>query len=761
MRRMITYKLVVLVVFLWIALFWGGMTPILAVEQPAAAPEKKEILKDLSPEEIKKKIEDLNHQINIAKQAENAQTTRQMGVALTDLQERTASLRSMESTFKRLLTALKKKESLESEEATLRKNLQAQQQTGIVQKPPYSLSFYDSILNELEAAEQQKISAELAVTLGRKSLESSEMRLEDARKELRKIKDQLDATDKKDITIELKWTLEKAELEKELAAALVNFEKANHDNLLREVKLAELRTDLSRINISWVRKYLYFEKNDLDKQLEAIQDQTKELRNRIQKLVKEQKQAEDALLTAQKLSDSTTDINLAPVAAAALKEHEAWIKTYQAILEQAEEMLGFLGHQEQAWQLRYGLLKQEISNEKIASEKQEINKYIENLNRTLGVQQSFQINLQSQITAAENRISEEKLNSQVKNHLGNELKAMQTLAKWRFEYISALLVTQRIDRRILDEIDLRLKQISLKQKLISLKDDFKKIGELELWVIDEHAMTVGKIFSALFILVIGIFLARLSVRIIRNRLLPRTSIKVTAAAAVEKIIYYFTLLMIILFALRMINIPLTAFTFLGGAVAIGVGFGAQNLINNFISGFIIMAEQPVKINDLIEIEGNFAVVEDIGARCTRIRTGANVHILVPNSSFLEKNITNWTLSDQKIRAHVTVGVAYGSPVRDVERLILKAAAEHNKVLNHPEVFVLFNDFGDNALIFDVYFWLSMVRIMERRIIESDIRFQIDELFREAEIVIAFPQRDVHLDTQKPLEFRLIDPKDQA
>ena len=194
-------------------------------------------------------------------------------------------------------------------------------------------------------------------------------------------------------------------------------------------------------------------------------------------------------------------------------------------------------------------------------------------------------------------------------------------------------------------------------------------------------------------------------------------------------------------------------------MAIGVGFGAQTLINNFISGFILLGERPIRIGDLIEMEGNFAIVEDIGARCTRIRTGANVDILVPNSSFLEKNITNWTLSDKNVRAHVTVGVAYGSPVREVEGLMLKAAGEYGKVLSRPEPFVLFNEFGDNALIFDVYFWLSMTRIMQRRIIESDIRFRINELFRKTGIIIAFPQQNVHLDTQRPLEFRLIDSKE--
>jgi small-conductance mechanosensitive channel len=237
--------------------------------------------------------------------------------------------------------------------------------------------------------------------------------------------------------------------------------------------------------------------------------------------------------------------------------------------------------------------------------------------------------------------------------------------------------------------------------------------------------------------------------------------KETTAAAVEKVINYFTVFLIVLFALRVVNIPLTLFTFLGGAVAIGVGFGAQNLINNFISGFIIMAEQPIKIGDLIEIEGNFAMVEEIGARCTRIRTGGNVQILVPNSSFLEKNIINWTHSDKEVRAQITIGVVYGSPVREAERLLLQVADEHKRVRKVPKPFVLFADFGDSSLIFDLYFWISMDRIMDRRIIESDIRFRIDELFREAGIVIAFPQRDIHLDTNKPLEFRLLKDSDDS
>jgi small-conductance mechanosensitive channel len=288
--------------------------------------------------------------------------------------------------------------------------------------------------------------------------------------------------------------------------------------------------------------------------------------------------------------------------------------------------------------------------------------------------------------------------------------------------------------------------------------DFLNIWNSKVLVIDNYPITVGKLVIALIVLVIGLLLTKFLLRAFARRLLAKTPLKRGTASAIEKMFIYFAYLLVVLFALRMLNIPLAAFAFFGGAIAIGVGFGAQNIINNFISGFIIMTEQPITIGDLVEIEGVLGQVEEIGARCTRIRTGENIDILVPNSTFLEKNITNWTLSDTKIRTKVVAGVVYGSPVKKAEELLLKAAEETDNVLKHPNPFVIFADFGDNALMFEVYFWISVNRIIERRLIESSVRFRIDELFREAGIVIAFPQRDVHLDTQRPLDLRIVDSK---
>jgi potassium efflux system protein len=297
--------------------------------------------------------------------------------------------------------------------------------------------------------------------------------------------------------------------------------------------------------------------------------------------------------------------------------------------------------------------------------------------------------------------------------------------------------------------------LSIPEMEVPFADRFLSFWKFELFVIDGNSVSVNHFAIALLAFFIGLAVVGQVVRLFKKRILPKTTLKPNEAATAAKLLYYFGLLLVLLLSLHIIHIPLTAFAFVGGALAIGVGFGAQNLINNFISGFILMAERPIRVGDVIEIEGNFATVEDIGPRSTRIRTGANIHVLVPNSSFLEKNIVNWTLSDKMVRAHVAVGVAYGSPVRKVEALLLQAVSENEKVRKDPEPFVLFKDFGDNALQFTLYFWVSMDTLTERLIIESNIRFRIDDLFREAGIVIAFPQRDVHLDTSKPIELKIL------
>jgi len=727
----------------------------MAKENKAQVTTQQNSSSDLDLSTAEEKVKELDSRLTGAEKAINELTAKQLEVTLSELQERAVKIRDLETIYQRLVNALKRRATLEKDEALLREKVKSQEQVGITQQPPYSLSFYDGFLDQLAATEQKKEISRQARKLARTILEDALSRLEEWQQTLRLLKEEKESPET--VTAKLNWELENAQIELELAQAMQYLQKINVQNLSTEIRLADLQLEVDRRNIDWVRKHLSYDKDDLEKHLSGLEQTRTDLQKLLKSQLREQMKAEAVWLRAEKRLSSAKEESEITLAAAELAASEAWREASRRSLEQTEEMLQLLSLRGKTWNYRYALINGgDIGPEKLDSWREEIEASISNIQRSVRLQESYQTGVQTKIAVLEKRLAEPDLNAKVRQELNRQMLALRTLSQGNFEYLSALLATGKLQQHLLDEIDARGKRFDLSNTITVLAGKLRGIWDYELWVIDERSVSVKKVAMAFLILVLGLALVRITVRLIATRFLPRTHLKTTTAAAIGKVLNYVAILLIVLLALRWVNIPLTLFAFLGGAVAIGVGFGAQNLINNFISGFIMMAEQPIKIGDLVEVDNHFAVVEEIGARCTRIRTGANIHILVPNSSFLEKSIVNWTLSDRKIRTRVIVGVVYGSPVSEVERLLIQAAMEHKKVLRTPEPFVLFNDFGDNALIFEIHFWISISRLMERLMIESAIRFRIDDLFRAAGIVIAFPQRDVHLDTQRPLELRIVD-----
>jgi small-conductance mechanosensitive channel len=748
-------------VFIFLVFAWINPISAQTPEVPSVATAKKADAKALTSDEIEKKINELKDEVSAAENSESEEIATQRGIPLRDLQELSITLKATQSIYIQLLTALNKKTALQEDATILRQKLSAEDQIAIPQKPPYTLSFYDSLLAELAVARQQKATAGLALQMSKRSLENIDARFEKAAAEWRALKEKIEKQQPGSADQNLKWRLKKFQAEKDKIEATFYLEKAKQANHDVELQLAQLREDQYQQQVTWVRNRLAFDETDLQKQLDSIDSKRNWISERLKKLSIERKQAEDAWLDAQAQMAKSTAPEDTAAAEAALKARESWRASIQKITEQTEDMAMLLVHQADILRNRSAIIKGEVSSQALAEWREQFQNYDENLKSVIGLQQNYQTNLQSQSTSLERQLSEKDLNPQVKIHLQNQLQAIQKLAEQRFEYISMLLATAQMDTRLLEEIDSKLRKLPWTQKVSGILDQIQGVWTYEIYVIDNRAVTVKKLIVSIFILIIGILVAKFIVRVLTRRLAYYARLKDTTASAIRKMFSIMAYLLVFLFALRMVNIPLAAFAFLGGAVAIGLGFGAQNLINNFISGFIIMGERPISIGDLIEVEGILGQVEDIGARSTRVRTGENIHILVPNSSFLERNITNWTLSDQKIRTRVSVGVIYGSPVEEVKKLLLEATKASERVLRNPEPFVLFADFGDNALIFEVYFWISIRQIIERRMIESHLRFRIDALFREAGIVIAFPQRDVHLDTQQPLELRLIEMKDKS
>ena len=268
-----------------------------------------------------------------------------------------------------------------------------------------------------------------------------------------------------------------------------------------------------------------------------------------------------------------------------------------------------------------------------------------------------------------------------------------------------------------------------------------------------QAITAGQIISVALVVVFGYFGSKF-IGYLLGRRLATTNLRPDVVHILKRVAFFVLIILVGITALGLLGIPLTAFAFATGAIAIGVGFGAQNIINNFISGWILMAERPIRIDDFIEIDGTYGAVETIGNRSTRIRRTDGVHLLVPNSLLLERTVVNWTLIDREVRTTVRVGVEYGSPVKKVAELLLQAVTEQADVKTKPHPSIVFEDFGDNSLVFDAYFWCDVGGEKFLREIRSAIRFRVSELFEQNDIVIAFPQRDVHLDTRGPLEIRL-------
>jgi len=286
-------------------------------------------------------------------------------------------------------------------------------------------------------------------------------------------------------------------------------------------------------------------------------------------------------------------------------------------------------------------------------------------------------------------------------------------------------------------------------------DDFREFWQFVIVTTPGGTtLTIGQLLSVIALLAAGYIGSHLLGYLLGKRL-ASTHLKPDIIHTLRRIVFFVLLVILALTALSLLGIPLTAFAFATGAIAIGVGFGAQNIINNFISGWILMAERPIRIGDFVEIDNAQGVVEHIGTRSTRIRRTDGVHLLVPNSQLLERTVVNWTLVDNDIRTQVRVGVAYGSPARRVADLILEAVNAQPEVKDHPEPNVVFEDYGDNALVFDTYFWCEVGGEKMLRQIRSEIRFRLGELFDTNGIVVAFPQRDVHLDTAKPLEVRVL------
>jgi len=263
-----------------------------------------------------------------------------------------------------------------------------------------------------------------------------------------------------------------------------------------------------------------------------------------------------------------------------------------------------------------------------------------------------------------------------------------------------------------------------------------------------YPIAVGKINFSLINLVYAlviIILTHMATKVWRyvlgEKVLAESGMETGLQDSIVSVTVYTVWVFGILISLHVFGFGTTTLALAFGALGIGLGFGLQNIFNNFISGIILLFERPIQVGDDVEINGTWATVKKINVRATVVQTYDNASLIIPNSEFISSQVTNWSFKDKRLRRHVEVGVAYGSDIELVRSTLLEIAASTPKVLKNPKPDVLFRDFGDSALVFRLRIWTDIDNML---IVETAIRFAIDRLFKERGIVIAFPQRDVHL-----------------
>ncbi len=636
------------------------------------------------------------------------------------LQAQADMLRAIEVLLELQVSAVADREELSRQLQTVTDDVERQRAAGLAQAPPYTLADLDAALDLRDQIRARLEANEVDIKESEADSERAVEALDAAQRARRRAREALDASSDPAAAGALSRDLRTLQIEQQMAAEQVELRGLERAMAGLTAAIAEQQLVLVEERIALIEPGVVFSQDELAAVLQNVDARRQSIETELQKIDQLRAEVErNSRIGAVETADALTRLRQARGVLGKQLERNAvfaqiWSRRY-AVRAGTAERTDLRGWLNEATQASAALSRERTRSATRLAELQSI--------------------------AAPETAMAKRITDALQQALQAEIAANDAL--------------RRHNDRLAGELTAHIDGVDWGGRLDDLGAAASNVWRYELAVVEDQPITVATAVSALAVLVIGVMLSRRLSRLFGLRLLKRLGLEEGTAAAYQMLLFYFLVSLFLLFALRALNMPLTIFTVAGGALAIGVGFGSQNILNNFISGLILLAERPIRLGDMVDVEGTYGAVKHIGLRSTRVRSFNNVDIIVPNSTFLEKNVVNWTLSDDRIRVNVNVGVMYGSDTAQVDELIRQAVNAHTKVLTDPPPIVLFADFGDDALMFEVHFWIRMRKLMDRRIVESDIRYEIDKLFRAAAIVIAYPQRDVHLDTLKPLDVRLV------
>ncbi len=283
-----------------------------------------------------------------------------------------------------------------------------------------------------------------------------------------------------------------------------------------------------------------------------------------------------------------------------------------------------------------------------------------------------------------------------------------------------------------------------------IKNIFNQIVEL----INSPLITLGGInitaWGIMYFVLLLFLLTFISKKIknwLVHKVLAKSTLDLGTRTAIGTITRYTIILIGLMVILQSVGIDLSTLTVLAGALGVGIGFGLQNVTNNFVSGIIILFERPIKVGDRIEVGNISGDVVRISMRATTVLTNDNISVIVPNSEFISSQVINWSHNDRNVRFNIPVGVSYKEDPQKVKKLLLSVADDNTAVLKEPLPDVIFDEFGDSSLNFILRVWTTKL-IQTPQVLKSQLYFEIFKRFREDGIEIPFPQRDLHIKNEE-------------
>lgn len=531
--------------------------------------------------------------------------------------------------------------------------------------------------------------------------------------------------------------LERAKINVALSRLQVRAQKRAFDSNVSAIqrlrrRLADMQSKLS------------FTQETLDEILASLQNKISTLTEEMTSARKALDSANSSLIRA-RASLGSADMSVLTNATSSYMARYARVSYWEHMVSMIEDEIVFTRESQQLWRDRYRVFHDEVPGEELWKLRENAQNSITELQRELDGVRTLETTLLRQIETTQEKAKTEGINSVIQQNLAQTAENQRKIVADIFNrYESAIPNAIFLYQRLYSEASDNMSTVRIAEKVGSFsKETVMGFLNTELWQGEGYSVTVSKLIIAIAVFLSSFFLSSWGSKWLKRRMINRFKASVTAANAVQRITFYILWVAFALIALNIVKIPLTAFAFMGGAMAVGLGFGMQNIFNNLISGFIVIFSRPFKVNDIVEVAGTTGIVEDIGSRSTTIRTWDGLDVVLPNRYFLENSVTNWTGTDLKKREILKVSVGYESDTRQVEDLLMEAATGHSSVLKNPAPFVIFKNFGDDGLEFELYYWFELRKGSGAKI-SSDMRHRITTMFRREGINIPYPQRDIHI-----------------